>query len=135
MSNLYTKRDQNSKTTTYFYDSVYRLSYKRYHDGTSVSYYYYDDGTLKDVIDSNGTIHYTYNEWNELTQVTYPGSVVVSYGYDELGNRTSITYPSGKVVSYTYDIMNRIKTVTLEGAVPKVSTYTWNEISQRELLE
>ncbi len=46
-----------------------------------------------------------------------------------------MTYPSGKVVDYAYDIMNRLKTVTLEGATPKATTYTWNALSQREQLE
>ena len=134
MSNLTTKTDQNGDTTTHAYDDVYRLEAKTYEDASTVTYAYYDDGTLKDVIDSNGTIHYDYNEWNELEQVTYPGEVVVSYGYNELGNRTSVTYPSGKVVSYTYDIMNRMEAVTLEDppVIPKVVTYTWDELSLRD---
>ena len=111
---------------------MYRLKTKTYQDLSTVTYAYYDDGTLKDVTDANGTIHYDYNEWNELTQVTYPGNIVVDYDYDELGNRTQVIYPSGQVVDYTYDIMNRMETVTLQGGTPKVSTYTWNKVSQRD---
>ena len=135
MTNLKTKTDENGDTTTYDYDDVYRLETKTYQDTSMVNYAYYDDGTLKDVTDSNGTIHHDYDEWNELTQVTYPGSIIVSYGYDELGNRTSMTYPSGKIVTYDYDIMNRLKTVMLNGIPSKTSTYTWDEVSQGTQLE
>ena len=53
--------------------------------------------------DSTGTTTYTFNEENQLTQVTLPNGLVVNYKYDGLGRRIQRTTSAGANERYVYD--------------------------------
>jgi YD repeat-containing protein len=86
-SNRATVVDQLSRTTSYSYDRLNRLTGIDYSDsGTpDVSYTYDANGARLTMADGTGTTTYTYDELGRLLSVTTPAT------------------PSNKTVGYRYD--------------------------------
>ncbi|HEX7289295.1 MAG TPA: RHS repeat-associated core domain-containing protein, partial [Candidatus Angelobacter sp.] len=129
---------------TYQYDNAGRVILTTLRDGGSVSAAYDNVGriTRKSFSDSTGTntgtISFTYDLANHLTQVTDPNTsssytydamgrkvssdtvyaqlpsqtFTLSYAYDKNSNRTQMTYPGGETAGYTYDSLNRLTALT-----------------------
>ena len=53
--------------------------------------------------DTSGTTTFTFNEENQLTQVTLSGGLTVNYKYDGLGRRIQRTTGAGADQRYVYD--------------------------------
>jgi RHS repeat-associated protein len=71
---------------------------------TAVTSYSYDNnGNLISKSDASGTTTYTFNEENQLTQVSLPNSLTVNYKYDGLGRRIQRTTSAGANERYVYD--------------------------------
>jgi len=64
---------------------------------------YDSNGNLLSRTDSVGTTTFTWNEENQLTQVSLPGSLKVNYKYDGLGRRIQRTTSAGASERYVYD--------------------------------
>ncbi|HCR55128.1 MAG TPA: hypothetical protein DIW27_11980 [Cytophagales bacterium] len=123
-----TKKEDIVGVTTpdydYSYDSLGRLTEVK--DGaTTISQYTYDNnGNRHTSIDSGGSVSYTYDNQDRLTNAgiytyTYSQngerqsktntltSEVTYYTYDSFGNLISVQLPNGDVVTYEIDALNR----------------------------
>jgi RHS repeat-associated protein len=81
-------------------------SYQPFNKLTSTaaaSYTHDNNGNLQTKTDSLGTTNFTWNEENQLTQVTLPNGLVVNYKYDALGRRIQRTTSNGANERYVYD--------------------------------
>jgi RHS repeat-associated protein len=108
---------------TYTYDSLYRLTSKKFlqdpsqdiiytYDSTKVSH---GKGRLTGREDPSGiyTFHYDSNgnltkEEKQIGNVTY----TTKYGYNKNNTLTSVTYPSGRIITYIPDEIERISKVS-----------------------
>ena len=68
-------------------------------------------GNKTTTVNGSGSQSFTYNDSNQLTQMT-DSEGTVTYQYDERGNRTSESRGVNNTKTYTYDIMNRLTSVT-----------------------
>jgi len=69
---------------------------------------------LTTVIDPKGlTTNYSYNGFDDLTQLSSPDTGTASYGYDAAGNRTSQLDARGKKTGYGYDALSRLTSQTV----------------------
>lgn len=130
--------DRLGRVTTYSYDADRRLtSVTEPTSGTSTrttSYDYYEDGTLKDIIDANGND----TRWN-IDIESRPIDKIYAYGtsaaqtetytYENTTSRLkSITDALGQTKTFTYAKDDRITGITYTSAVnptPNV-TFTWD---------
>jgi len=64
---------------------------------------YDSNGNLPSRTDSVGTTTFTWNEENQLTQVTLPNAVTIAYKYDGHGRRIQRTTSAGASERYVYD--------------------------------
>jgi RHS repeat-associated protein len=100
---------------SYAYDSVgnrasshlsVSYNYQPFNKLTSTataSYVYDNNGNLISRTDGSGTTTFSWNEENQLTQVTRPTGVSVNYKYDALGRRIQRTTSAGASERYVYD--------------------------------
>src|SRR3989442_2108943 len=100
-------------TTTYFYDSVDRLTNTSYLDGNSVQYAYDQAGNRISLIYPGGTASFTYayDAANRLSQITQ-GTLQWTFAYDGAGNRTQLTQPNGTSTIYAYQSNNWLSSIT-----------------------
>ncbi|WP_437091328.1 hypothetical protein [Streptomyces hundungensis] len=66
--------------------------------------------------DPAGTVDYTWNEVNKLTQLKDPQGRITTYKYNNNDVRTTTTYPGGTVQSVTVDNSSRPKTIKATSA-------------------
>lgn len=81
-------------------------SYQPFNKLTSTAaatYSYDNNGNLLSKTDAAGTTNFTWNEENQLTQVTLSSGVTVNYKYDALGRRLQRTTSAGANERYVYD--------------------------------
>lgn len=67
------------------------------------TYTYDNNGSLISKANAEGTTTYTFNEENQLTQVTLPSGLTVNYKYDGLGRRIQRITSAGADERYIYD--------------------------------
>lgn len=103
---LHTLTTPNGDVFTMSYDSEGRVI----NDGYA-TYSYDEVGNLHSITKDGKSIENTYDIFNRLESQSYDGKTV-SYGYDANDNVTQITYPGSYVVSYSYNAMNQLETVT-----------------------
>ena len=102
-----------SRSITYTYDNLYRLTGASYNDGTSFTYAYDATGNrLTEVTTGGLSIAYVYDNANRLTSVDG-----MPLTWDNNGNLLS-----DGASTYTYDKANRLKTV-IQGSTTYVSIY------------
>lgn len=90
-------------TFTYTYDATTgRLTSDGY-----TTYTYDNKGNVKTISNTNGTLTMYYDVNDRLDYYTDYYGNTVGYGYDNNNNVTTITYPGSKTVTYTYDAVNR----------------------------
>ena len=107
--------EANQDITSYVYDDVYRLVSEEKRDSAQTLLYRYQytyDGVGNRLTMNNtGTVTYTYDSNNKLTQLVGP-SGTTTFGYDDNGNTTSMTAPGPITTSYGYDYENRMASVS-----------------------
>ncbi|MDP2396659.1 MAG: hypothetical protein Q8M44_07550 [bacterium] len=59
---------------------------------------------------NNHELMFNYDSLNRLTSETQSGAIV-NYTYDNNNNITNITNPDNKTTNYTYDTLNRVTTI------------------------
>jgi RHS repeat-associated protein len=95
-------------------------SYQPFNKLTSTSttnYTYDNNGNLLSKTDSLGTMTFTWNEENQLTQVSLPGGLTVNYKYDGLGRRIQRTTTAGGNERYIYDGQNILIDLNADSSV------------------
>jgi RHS repeat-associated protein len=110
-----------SRTETYAYDALSRLTSVSYGDGESQAYSFDSMGNRTSKTDSGGTgsgATYTFDAANRLTSVTPTGGATAAVTFDADGN--TLTDASGR--SYTWDSENRMTSCTYNG---DTTTYTY----------
>lgn len=110
---------RGSGTYTYTYDAA---TGRMTGDGHT-SYTYDNRGNVKTVSNSNGTLTMYYDVNDRLDYYTDYYGNTVDYGYDNSNNVTTITYPGSKTVTYAYDAANRCTSITDWNS--KTTTYTY----------
>jgi len=159
LSKILTVTDAKFHTTNHIYDDAGRLIEVSDHNGYTTQYAYDDNSNLIEKIvpneysDPGGAdpIIYTYNEYNQLTQIDYPDGKTVTFSYDDVGNQTSwnngilsrsiiydelnqptdvtTNYPSfSKMVSYTHNRFGQKDTMT--DGEGQVTTYNYNDLGR-----
>lgn len=106
--NLQTSTDARSKTGTYSYDALNRITSLAYDDQTIT--YTYDTGAnqkgrLTQLASSGATTSWTYNSHGRVlskTQVSNGNTKSMSYQYNAAGQLTQITTPANNVIVYGY---------------------------------
>jgi RHS repeat-associated protein len=124
--NLKTRADLRPLTVTYSYDTLNRITSRRYTDGTPPVSYTYDGvgvtgatnalGKLTTMVssvsESDYTAYDTVGRVTGYTQKTGGQPYSSSYVYNFAGAMTSETYPSTRVVNTQYDQAGRISKVS-----------------------
>ncbi|MCL6431106.1 MAG: hypothetical protein K6V36_09625 [Anaerolineae bacterium] len=106
-------RHDESGTTTYAYDALYRLTKVTDALGNTIVTEYDPLGNKTSVTDQRGNItRFTYDQSNRLLSVTDPLGHTTSHTYDLVGNRLSVTDARGGRWTCTYDDANRLITTT-----------------------
>jgi RHS repeat-associated protein len=114
-SNLATKTDARSISTTFTYDRLNRVTLKNYSGSTPDVTFYYDNltngkGKLKKMTSSASTTEYTgYDISGRVTshkQTTDSVDYTTGYTYSLSGQLLEETYPSGRVVKNTFDAID-----------------------------
>jgi len=59
-----------------------------------------------------GTVTSAYNDANQRTSVTYPGSFTVGYTYDNAGAMKTVTQGTTTIATYNYDSLGRRTSIT-----------------------
>jgi RHS repeat-associated protein len=130
--NLNSRSDGNNKTTRYSYDAQNRVTAIDYEGSDRDVTLSWDEGEygtgkLTEVTDGSGKTSLTWNRYGRLdTQgTTVAGSnFQVKYSYDEYGQITNITYPSGLNIRYIYDEYGGIEGISKDNA-PLMSNINW----------
>jgi len=111
-------------------------------NGTILSRYTYtydSRGNITDIIGSEGTLTYQYDDLSRLTRETLPDSTIIEYSYDAAGNRQTKTVTQGgtsQIVinqnqqSYEYDTLNRLQEVKNPDGTTQ-ATFTYDALGRR----
>lgn len=90
---------------------------------------------MTELRDALGTVRYSYNRTDAVTEVVDRTGGITRYGYDRLGNKTRETRPeqheSGKGTVYEYDCLDHLVRVT----TPEGSVYAYRKGSDDRLLK
>lgn len=81
-------------------------------------------GRLHQIKENGKTTTRTYDALGRLASYSDGEGNLISYGYDEANNLTTLTYPGSKTVTYTYDANNRLETV--KDWNDRTTTYTYD---------
>jgi len=103
-------------TTSYAYDSLYRLTQVTYPGGASETYTYDAGGNRL----SRGATTYTYDSANRLVSSTADGGT--TYTYDANGNLTGKT-AGGQTTTYTWNDQNQLARIDYPDGTHSAYTY------------
>jgi RHS repeat-associated protein len=128
--------DRLGNITTYCYDADRRLIWiKEAVEGSTTrktSYNYYEDGTLKEVIDPNGNItHWSIDLQSRPTSKIYaygtPDAETEIYSYEPTTSRLhSVTDALGQVKTFSYANDNRVIKITYSNTVNTTPNVTFS---------
>ncbi|MGH3080705.1 MAG: RHS repeat-associated core domain-containing protein, partial [Gaiellaceae bacterium] len=109
-------------TISYGYDRMSRQTSVDYSDSTpDVGRGYDSAGRLQTMTDGSGTVTYTFDNADRLTEIARSGggsglNGSFGYGYDDAGNITSRTYPDATTATQVFDDDGRLTSVTSAGS-------------------
>ena len=111
-------------SATYEYDDLHRKISEvvDYGDFTlSFAYAYYKNGLKKSFKGPDGIVYeYTYDNNNQLTGISIPGSGTIAYDSYQWNRPLSVSYPGGVTKTYGYDPLMRVNAITVKDPVQKV---------------
>jgi RHS repeat-associated protein len=130
--NMLTRTDARGATVNIVYDALNRELSETGSVSGEVKQFTYDTcsngvGKLCSVTDRTGAINFTYDLWGRMTQkqeVMNGITFTLGYSYDNYGELSSITYPSGQIVSYTY-LNGNVQSVSTS-SVPILTNATYD---------
>jgi len=123
VSNITGFTDRSGKTISLQYDGCDRITLSRYPNSGDISQSYNVLGFVQSVTNSVGTINYTYNALDRLSQVSDVYGWTLSYTYDTAGRRVAMADSLGGSSSYAYDASGRLITLT---SVSGQTTYAYD---------
>ncbi len=116
-------QEASGRSTTYDYDPLNARMLTTTKDGISSTQIFDELGNPAKVVDTGGTITYTYRPDGQLGKVTAPGNVVTSFGYDVYGRRTSISDPHSGNQTFEYDTAGNLYKETDANGFATTHTY------------
>ena len=124
-----------SKVTTFEYDELNRITKKNYPADPDVTYLYDIGkiGTLTQVIDSSGTVHYYYdNRLRKIKEEFTADSKTWSseWTYDALDRPITQKYPDSETVTMTYNNQGELE--TLSNVLTNLDYNEFNKITKKE---
>ncbi len=133
---LLKETNPNGNETRYRYDTMFSEPSARILPEGGTTWYTYDAaGRMTELRDALGTVRYSYNRTDAVTEVVDRTGGITRYGYDRLGNKTRETRPeqheSGKGTVYEYDCLDHLVRVT----TPEGSVYAYRKGSDDRLLK
>ncbi|MFF9395297.1 RHS repeat-associated core domain-containing protein [Streptomyces griseoluteus] len=105
------QRSDGTGTVKYDFDPLQRETVRHLQDGSQTLLAYTAAGNVDYYQDPAGTIDYTWNEVNKLSELKDPQGAVTKYGYNNNDVRTSTTYPGGTVQKVDVDDSSRPKSI------------------------
>ncbi len=107
---LDTVTNPDGSTVNYDYDVLDELITKRYdnEEDPQALYGYDADGNRISMDDVAGTTGYEYDEVGRITAVNLLNGKQIKYSYDEYGNISKLTYPDNTTVQYTYNELDQL---------------------------
>jgi RHS repeat-associated protein len=106
--NLTSIIDPNGNETFFGYDDYDRKVIEIDALNRIWEFEYVGRNRLSRVIDGRGRSTWRdYDEFNQLSQITYPNGATVTFSYDAVGNRTSMSDWTG-TTNWVYDSLNRV---------------------------
>jgi RHS repeat-associated protein len=97
-------------TVSYTYDDAGRRETMTVAGQPAVSYTYFNNDLLDDIVRATETVSMAYDQANRLDSVTLPNAVVQDLTLNAAGDTTQIAYTGGQslgAISYSYDGMGR----------------------------
>ena len=111
--------DDVAGTTGYEYDKVGRITAVNLSNGKKIKYSYDEYGNIsKLTYPDNTTVQYTYNELDQLTQIKDRQGKVTKYARDANGSITKVTRPNNTYSTIEYDDMGNVIKVVNMGKNP-----------------
>lgn len=111
--------DDVAGTTGYEYDEVGRITAVNLSNGKKIKYSYDEYGNIsKLTYPDNTTVQYTYNELDQLTQIKDRQGKTTKYDRDANGNITKVTRPNNTYSTIEYDDMGNVIKVVNMGKNP-----------------
>ena len=111
--------DDVAGTTGYEYDEVGRITAVNLSNGKKIKYSYDEYGNIsKLTYPDNTTVQYTYNELDQLTQIKDRQGKITKYDRDANGNITKVTRPNNTYSTIEYDNMGNVIKVVNMGKNP-----------------
>jgi YD repeat-containing protein len=135
VGNLLSQKDNRGITTTYSYDELDRITKADYPQDTDATYTYDTEkvGTLTEVHDAAGIVHYSYDERLRKTQeqrLTDGTTWTTKFAYDAFNRLVSRTYPDGETVSFTFNPQGEIDKVN--GLIKNINYDAFGKITKKE---
>lgn len=101
--------DDVAGTTGYEYDEIGRITAVNLSNGKQIKYSYDEYGNIsKLTYPDNTTVQYTYNELDQITQIKDRQGKVTKYDRDTNGNITKVTRPNNTYSTIEYDNMGNV---------------------------
>ena len=111
--------DDVAGTTGYEYDEIGRITVVNLSNGKKIKYSYDEYGNIsKLTYPDNTTVQYTYNELDQLTQIKDRQGKVTKYDRDANGSITKVTRPNNTYSAIEYDDMGNVIKVVNMGKNP-----------------
>ena len=110
INQMASKVNSRGQKTIYEYDNAGRIISLTDELGT-IAYSYDKNGNVTTITDESGTITREYDRLNRVISYKDTKGNTIRYSYDEFGNLSKMTYPNGEVISYKYDLNNNLCTV------------------------
>ena len=107
---LETVTNPDGSTVNYDYDVLDELIGKSYdnEEDPQALYGYDADGNRISMDDVAGRAGYEYDEVGRITAVNLSNGKKILYSYDEYGNISKLTYPDNTTVQYTYNELDQL---------------------------
>jgi RHS repeat-associated protein len=106
-----------NRTASHLSASYNYQPFNKLTSSATASYTYDNNGNSLSKIDSSGTTTFTWNEENQLKQVTLANALTVTYKYDALGRRIQRSTSNGAVQKFVYDSQDVIQDLDDSGQV------------------
>lgn len=128
---LASKMDSDTTTTQYKYDKMGQIKQLSYDNWATIdtAYTYNNVGELTSATKNNTTTTYKYDKLGNLTYRGPPSEQNgVSYSYNNTQDMTQITYPSGDTVDYGYNQTGQIVEAKLNNQ--RIATYQYDGLGR-----